>query len=351
MKKEKMENIYYNNNKLLTLKDINGKKPEIFLCDGNRTAGKSYSFKSTLLRKWFRKGEQFALIVRNQTDCKGYYESFWKDVGEDKYPEKECTEQSVAKGTFYQILIDGLVAGFVLPLSMASKIKRFSSMFIDVTSMFFDEYQDENSRYLPDEIKKLMSIHTSIARGHGEQTRYVALYMCSNTISLLNPYYVAFGIHKRLRDNTKFLRGDGWVFEKTLNENAKNAFQSSAFNRAFSSATDYFSYASENVYLNDNLSLIEKPVGDFRYIATIKYDGEMYNIRQYSNYIYVSEGCDITFPLKIAYKPVDIAGDGFWLCNKNTPITKRIKQYFECGLLRFDGLKSKNMVFDILTLK
>lgn len=351
MKKEKIENIYYNNNKLLTLKDINGKKPEIFICDGNRTAGKSYSFKSTLLRNWFKKGEQFALIVRNKTDCKGYYASFWKDIGTDKYPDKECSEKLVADGTFYQILIDGLVAGFVLPLFLARKLKRFSSMFIDVTAMFFDEYQDEDSKYLPDEITKLISLHTSIARGHGQQTRYVALYMCSNTISILNPYYVAFGIHKRLRENTKFLRGDGWVFEKTLNENAKKAFQTSSFNRAFSNATNYFYYASENVYLNDNLSLIEKPDGDFSYIATIKYNGEMFNIRQYSNYVYISEGCDITFPLKIAYKPLDINGDGFWLCNKNAPITRRINQYFESGLLRFDSLKSKNMIFDILTLK
>lgn len=351
MKKSKNESIYYDNNKLLTLKDINGKKPEIFICDGNRTAGKSYAFKSTLLRNWFKKGEQFALIVRNQTECKGYYEPFWSDIGVDKYPEKICSEKPVAKGTFYQVLIDGLVAGFVLPISAARKLKRFSAMFINVTTMFFDEYQDEDSMYLVKELQKLQSIHTSIARGHGKQTRYVALYMCSNTISLLNPYYSAFGIHKRLRNNTKFLRGDGWVFEKTLNEHAKEAFQSSAFNRAFANATDYFSSASENVYLNDNLSLIEKPEGDFSYIATIKYNGEMFNIRQYSNYVYISEGCDITFPLKIAYKPLDIDGDGFWLCNKNAPITRRISQFFESGLLRFDSLKSKNMLFDILTLK
>lgn len=343
--------VYYDNNKLLCLKDINGNKPEIYICDGNRTAGKSYAFKSTLLRNWFKKGEQFVLIVRNQLDCKGYYESFWKDVGNDKYSTHECKEQSVAKGTFYQILIDDLVAGFVLPLSMASKIKRFSSMFIDVTSMFFDEYQDENNRYLSDEIKKLMSIHTSIARGHGKQVRYVALYMCSNTISILNPYYVAFGIHKRLRNNTKFLRGNGWVFEKTMNENAKDAFQSSAFNQAFADSTDYFMYASENVYLNDNTALIEKPDGQFRYIATVKYDGKFYNIKQYPSCVYVSEGCDYTFPVKLAYKALDVEGDGFWLCNRQTIITRTIRQYFEYGLLRFQNLSCKNMIFDILSLR
>lgn len=106
-------------------------------------------------------------------------------------------------------------------------------------SRVFDEYQDESNNYLPNEIDKLMSIHTSIARGDGKQSRRVPLYMASNTVSILNPYYQALGINKMLKRDTKILRGDGWVYERTYNENASKAFEGSAFNRAFS-GSKYF---------------------------------------------------------------------------------------------------------------
>ena len=36
---------YYHCDRLLTLKDKNGNTPDIYIVDGNRTAGKSYSIK------------------------------------------------------------------------------------------------------------------------------------------------------------------------------------------------------------------------------------------------------------------------------------------------------------------
>ena len=40
-----------------------------------------------------------------------------------------------------------------------------------------------------DEIRKFLSIHTSIARGKGEQVRHVPVYMLGNQVSIINPYY------------------------------------------------------------------------------------------------------------------------------------------------------------------
>lgn len=341
---------YYNNNKLLSLMDINGNRPEIFICDGNRAAGKTYSFKSTLLKRWFKNDEQFVLIVRNQVDAKGYAEAFWKDIGNDKYRGHECKEKAMAKGMFYEVSIDDRPAGYVLPLSMCAKLKRYSSLFINVTSMFFDEYQDENARYLTNEIDKLMSLHTSIARGHGEQARYVPVYMCSNTITILNPYYIALGIHKRLRNNTKFIRGEGWVFEKTLNESAKEAFEDSAFNMAFKGTTIYGKHAAENIYLNDNMALVKKPRGSFAYRCSIKYRGSYYSVRIYQDFVYIAEGYDKTYPVKAVFDAADMDEDGFILYSKYSWVGRALQKSFEEGNLRFQTLACKDAIFDILSL-
>ena len=100
------------------------------------------------------------------------------------------------------------------------------------------------------------------------------LQQIPNTVSLLNPYYKEFGINKMLKKDTKFLRGDGWVFERTYNKNASIAYKESGIARAFKHAS-YNEYASENKYLNDNECLIGKPTGQSRYICTIRFNEKM----------------------------------------------------------------------------
>ena len=53
-----------------------------------------------------------------------------------------------------------------------------------------------------------------MARGQGEQNRYLPVYMLSNPVSIINTYYVELGISSRLTDETRFLRGDGFVLEQ-----------------------------------------------------------------------------------------------------------------------------------------
>lgn len=69
----------------------------------------------------------------------------------------------------------------------------------DITKLLFDEFQSETNHYCSDEIRKFISLHTSIARGNGEQVKYVPVYMLSNAVTIINPYYVEMGITDRLK--------------------------------------------------------------------------------------------------------------------------------------------------------
>jgi hypothetical protein len=345
-----MSSQYYSCKYLLTLKDCNGKLPDIYISDGNRTAGKSVAWK-TLLVDRFLKGKdinQFILVFRNKYEMADCHSTFFTDIQRLFYQGHEMTSKKVAEGLIMEMFLDGETCGFACPLSMATKLKKLSPLFSRVGAMFFDEYQDESNRYLSGEVEKLMSLHTTVARGDGKQSRRVPLYMASNTVSMLNPYYNALGINKMLKSDTKFLRGDGWVMERTYNESAKKAFVEAGFNRAFK-GSNYFAYASENVYLNDNNSLIEQPQGTAKYELSVKYNGYWYCCRRYDNMMYVDEGADMTYPVRICFNVDDVTDDRAVMVGRSHYMVITLRDWFSSGRMRFKNLKCKNMMLDLLS--
>ena len=55
---------YYDGTKLLSMKDINGNKPEIFMCTTNRTGGKTTYYGRLLVNRFIGNGDKFGLIYR-----------------------------------------------------------------------------------------------------------------------------------------------------------------------------------------------------------------------------------------------------------------------------------------------
>lgn len=216
----------------------------------------------------------------------------------------------------------------------------------------FDEFQSESNNYCHDEITKFQSVHTSIARGQGKQTRYVPVYMLSNPVSLINPYYVEFGISERLQDKTKFLKGHGWVLENGWVESASKAMLDSGFSRAFASSK-YVNFASQQgVYLNDNSSFIEKPTGSSKYLATIIYNNKEYALKEYfkEGIIYCDDRDDSTFSFRIAVTTDDHRINYVMLRN-NDMFIQSMRFYFERGCFRFKNLQCKEAVLKLVSYR
>ena len=228
------ETKYYDGTKLLSMKDINGNKPEIYMCTTNRTGGKTTYFGRLCINRFINKGEKFGLIYRYNYELDDVTDKFFKDIGSLFFPNMTMTSKRRASGIFHELFLDEKSCGYAFSLNSADQIKKYSHLFNDIERMLFDEFQSETNHYCSDEVKKLLSVHTSVARGQGEQVRYVPVYMLSNPVSIINPYYIEMGISERLRDNTKFLRGDGFVLEQGYVDSASKAQKESGFNRAFS---------------------------------------------------------------------------------------------------------------------
>ena len=247
---------FYSGNKLLSYKDLYGHKPEIFLSTGNRSSGKTTFFNKYLINRFKKHNEKFMLVYRWGNELEGVASKFFKDISALKFPNDTMADRKRENGAFLELFLNDKPCGYAVAINKAEKIKKLSHYFNDVSRMLFDEFQSESGEYCPHEVSKLISIHTSVARGHGQPVRYVPLIMISNLTSLINPYYMALGIADRLTPSTNILRGDGWVLEQSKMQGISNAQKESAFNRAFS-GSDYVKYSTDNVYLNDNLSFID----------------------------------------------------------------------------------------------
>lgn len=340
---------YYDGTKLLSLTDINGKKPEVYICTTNRTGGKTTYFGRLLVNRFNKTGGKFALIYRYNYELDDCADKFYKDIGKLFFPGTEMTSVRRAKGIFHELYINNKHCGYAISINSADQIKKYSHLFSDVQEMLFDEFQSETNHYCADEVKKFISVHTSIARGNGEQIRYVPVYMLANPVSIINPYYVEMGISNRLRDDTRFLRGDGFVLEQGFVEAASTAQKESGFNRAFAKNA-YVAYSSECVYLNDNKAFIEKPSGVGRYMCTLRYKGVDYAIREFAEtgIMYVDDRADKNFRLRITVTTEDHQINYVMLQRSDFVITN-LRYLFEQGCFRFKDLRCKEAVIKALS--
>lgn len=340
---------YYDGTKLLSMKDINGKTPEIFMCTSNRTGGKTTYFGRLAVNKFLKYQKKFGLTYRFNYELDDICDKFYKDIGSLFFNGYEMTTKRKASGLFHELFLNDVSCGYAFALNGADQIKKYSHLFSDVDIMLFDEFQSETNHYCPDEVKKFISLHTSVARGQGKQVRYVPVYMMSNPVSIINPYYVAMGISNRLKDDTKFLRGDGFVLEQGFNESASVAQKESGFNRAFA-GNDYVAYSSEAVYLNDSKAFIDRPVGNSRYICTLRYHGVDYGVKEYSELgiIYCDDKADRTFRTRITVTTED-HNINYVMLKRNDFFLSNLRVLFERGCFRFKDLRCKEAVLTALS--
>lgn len=340
---------YYDGTKLLSLKDINGKKPEVFMCTSNRSAGKTTYFNRLVVNRFIKRGEKFALLYRFNYELDGCDEKFFKDIKELFFSEYDMTAAKKMKGIYQELYLNEDPCGYAISINSADQLKRNSHLFSDIDNIIFDEFQSEQNHYCEKEVEKFISIHNSIARGHGKQSRYVPVYMISNPVTILNPYYVAMDISTRLQKDTHFLRGDGFVLEQGYNKTASDALKTSAFNRAFGSS-DYIAYSAEGVYLQDDLSFVDTPTGRGKYVATIRYAGIDYGVREYPELgiVFCDKSVDYQYPLKITVDTADHKLN-YVMVSSNFILIQKLRYYFEHGCMRFKDLQAKEAILKALS--
>lgn len=341
---------YYDGTGLLNKLDIDKKVPSIYIVTSNRSDGKTtFMLKKSV--KLFREKKKLTVMLYRQnyelSAVKELYEGFMK-----QFPEyfHEITLKAVAKGLFYAFYADGELMGYSIGLYNPDAIKKFSYLFGDVDLIIMDEYQKEDGKYLRDEPSKLQSIYTTIARGGGEQARNIPCVLLGNIISIMNPYFIAFGIHKRLKKGCKKMAGHGWVAEFHFNEYASNEIKKTGMYRAFQDGK-YMKSSVDGMFMIDSKIFIDKPKGKSKYLATIIYDGYKIGVREFweEGLIYCSKKADKCCKYVATFKASDHNQNSVML-NHFSFLWKAIKDAFNNGILRFDDEKTKMAIYDILAV-
>lgn len=330
---------YYDGSKLLHMKDRKKEVPEIYMVAGNRTAGKTTYFAKFLIDEWLRDNKKFMLVYRYGSELQDIVDQFYSEIHRLFFSSYEMDEKKRVKGLYIDLYLEGEHCGYACALSFAEKYKKMSHTFADTAHMFFDEFQSDN--YVPNEIKKFQSLHKSVARGGGQKVRRVPVYMCSNTVSLLNPYFVSMGISNNLQSNTKFYRGNGHVLEIYFNEEAAQESMKSGFEKSFAN-DDYSQHANYNVYLNDNNSFVEKITGRSEYVCTIRYNGKEFGIRLFEDngIAYVDDRPDKNYPLRFV-ATLDDHQVNYVMIKKHAFFIDTMRYLFEKGAFRFKNLECK----------
>lgn len=341
--------MYYDGTTLLNMKDINGNKPELYLCSTNRTAGKTTYFNRLMINRFRKNKLKFGLLYRFGYELDNCHSKFFDEIQRLFFPNHKMESKSIARGAARELILNERTCGYAMAINNADQIKKISHL-IQVDHLLFDEYQSENNHYCNDEITKFLSVHKSLARGAGKQVKHLPVYMLSNFVTLLNPYYIELGISNQLNSNTKFLRGNGFVVECTVNDSAASALLDSGVSRAFS-GHKYLTSASEKIYLNDNLIFIDKPSGKSQYIATLTHEGVHYAITRYpaSGIVYCSKHADLKYKIKIAFNADDHQVN-YIMLNQHNYLIKYLKDMFHLGAFRFQDLQCKGVILDMLSI-
>ena len=341
---------YYNPQKILSTLDLDKEEPAIYMISTNRSAGKTTAFLKLSLEHFQETKRKTILLYRYKYELNACADIF-KDVLK-LYPDYgiEMTSQSNAMGMFYELFLDGESYGYAIAMSNPDTMKKYSPIFSDVDFVIFDEFQTESGKYLPKETEKFQSIMLTIARGGGSQSRKIKVFMLSNLVSIMNPYYIQFGIHKRIKTDTKIMRGKGWVAEFGFNDSASKQIKQNGIAKAFSDS-DYIKYSTEKEYLKQTDSFIEQPKGKSKYLFTIVHDGIKIGVRDCfeNGVMYCSKKYDKSCTNVVTFKASDHNQNTMMLSHYSY-LWKNIKDAFMCGCLRFDDLQTKNAIFEILAV-
>lgn len=316
---------------------------------GNRTGGKSFAVKSMLIRKFMRRGEKFVLFVRFKEDIKDAVLGFFADIGPIKFPGHRMSQRPLLNGKAAELYLDSSPCGYIIALNDSQVVKRNSALFADASWGFLDEFQNEDGRYVADEVRKYNTIRTSIARGgaKGSYTRVFTTIFVSNAVTSFNPYYDYFNIATRITHRSHFVRGDGWVLEVYYNSEAAEAVRK---NSAGMSEREV-AYATSNKPLMDVDTFVDSIPGNRRCVLGLRHNGKVFGV-------WFSERGEVFVSRQFDRGVRDVIAT---TNNEHTPNTmlmspasgtcKMLRKWYNNGIIRFDSMTSRIAFIECMRIK
>lgn len=242
---------------------------------GPRGNGKTYGAKKIAIRNYLRKGEHFIYLRRYKTEL-AFRQEFFTDI-QNEFPDYSFqvmgSQAQIASlkevGPETPLNADGTpklkwkTFGFFITLSNAQARKGLT--FPNVTTIIFDEFIIEKGslHYLPEEEKAFNNFYVTVDRWQDR----VRVFFLANTVSIMNPYFIAYDI-KPTREFV--VKADGFMVINFCDSDVfSQQVETTKFGR-FIKNTDYGDFAMGAVFADDNDYLIALKSSEAKYMATIE---------------------------------------------------------------------------------
>ena len=325
--------MYYNIHDLLTYNRLYN------LIMGVRGVGKTYCLTNKCISTGIKEKKiSFVVLVRYKEDIKDLKDGWW-DIVYHLYPEYMFyTKNKIiyAKNTLETFPIGEFVA-----LSEYMRAKRKPRP--DVKIIFFDEFLNEENDYLKNEITAFTNVCDSIIRNRDD----CRIYLVSNHISVLNPYFNYFGF---VQLGKRFTRGQhDSVLEFTDSEEFIKYRKTTKFGASIQ-GTEYGEYAMLGKMLLDDMTNVSPiPDGQCHHQFNIVLEGLRLDICMVNNLMYIKKSKDMD---ALAFTPyVDDAVSGAIFCTKNLNHFDFICNKFMRDEIMYESLPIKNAIINFVRFK
>lgn len=315
---------------------------------GTRGKGKSVQMVRNCISKGIQKKKvSFVVICRYKEDYLAIKDNWWDIVQDEEsncnyYPVSEY-KFSTRKKIIYckQGEKEYPIGEFVIlrEYVRAKKVPR-----PNVEIIFFDEFLNEDNDYLNEEITKFLNVCDSIIRNRDN----VRVFLVSNTISMLNPYFYYFNITKL---TGRFTKGD----HNSIVELCEDAgFLEYRMKTKFGSSiqgTTYGEFALQGRFMLDDMTnVLPNPKGNYIYLYNIILNGHNISVYNVNNLLYFAKCNDFT---RRSYTPYveDAKKCGARFCEKSFRYFEHINDYFMKDKVMFETLPIKNEIIYFIRWK
>lgn len=349
---------YYNYNKLLSY----GNSFNIVV--GARGIGKSFRFKSKIIKNFIKHKLQFIMLVRYETDINTKIKNYFNDIMLVKYVDYEIKYKNEMFYFRHKDSIEWKIIGYVFPLSKSADNNSLSLPAVRI--IFFDEFVTLKNNYIQNkqepykEIELLFNFYQTIARGNNLVINDdVKVFLISNAVTINNPYFNYFDLAKYVEIanndiNVFNIKDKNLTFEFSKINKIKNEILKSKFYKTIK-GSDYSQFAIDNEFILDkfdNKFFIDTKNLKLKYICKIIYNKHNYLFCKTKNQFYFIEKnieLDNNLIYTILKNDTDKKYHNYELFKKST-IYQIIKNSFVKNKLFFDKMQTFNnflLIFDL----
>lgn len=304
---------------------------------GNRSAGKSFCWKCYCVDQFLKQHKQFIYMRRYDNELDNV-KTLFDDI-QFKYPNVKF---DVKGKEFY---INDEIAGWAVPLSLAYKLKSVS--FVNVHTIFYDEFLSESKRYIKNEVDLAFNFYQTVARGGGECIRDVKFVFVANAVSMFNPYFNQLNIKPKIG----YTKTNSYVVEMFTNDDVNEEIKKSQFYNLIKDSK-YGGYALSNDFYLDSMSFVEKVnLKNGRYLCTLKYMNSHYGVYMFEDFIYVCSKFNLQFPTRYAFTTQDHNINYIMIYkNKHNYTLDLLREAFKHSQMKFESMKIKGYMFEMMNI-